>query len=295
MIYMNKRILFLAALLLSGQLYAQGPLQNILHRFDDEKKGKVVFIPKGIRTLGISGSYHSYDAAGLANGDGFSILSMLNIGSGRFQTWTVAPRFSYFLADDFALGVRLEYAGYNLNTDLKLDLRDALGSILNDLDSEQKPETIQDLNVQITSRHMHHHRGGISLTARKYLSFFGSQLFAVFAEGRLFGNYGVTTSHPLKSDENYQVRVSSTFGTGLKFAVGGALKLRDGSSFFLSIPLVGITYENTIQDKSWMAGTNNARMSSFRVARDLDLLGIQIGYFRVLDRSKKKPKPQPQQ
>lgn len=285
---MTKKILFtLAALSLSAQLYAQGGIQKILQRFEDPKKGKVVFIEKGTWALGISGSYHGYDASGLANGDGYSILSMLNIGSGSFKTWAVAPSYSYFLSDDFSLGVRLEYTGYQLNTDLRLDLRDVLGGIFDD-GTEESREILSGLNVPISSRHMHHHKGGISLTARRYLSFFGSKMFAVFGEGRLYGSYGVTSSYPLKENTN-KIRNTSMLDIGLKFAVGGALKLRDGSSFAISIPLLGISWDHTIQNKAWINGNdNNAKMNSFRIARNLDYVGMQFSYFRCIASKKQK-------
>ena len=285
---MIKKILFpLAALSLSAQLYAQGGIQKILQRFEDPEKGKVVFIEKGTWALGISGSYHGYDASGLANGDGYSILSMLNIGSGSFRTWTVAPSYSYFLSNDFSLGVRLEYTGYQLNTDLKLDLRDVLGGIFDD-GTEESQEILSSLNVPISSRHMHHHKGGMSLTARRYLSFFGSKMFAVFGEGRLYGSYGVTSSYPLKENTN-KIRNTSLLDIGLKFAVGGALKLRDGSSFAISIPLLGISWDHTIQNKAWINGNNNnAKMDSFRIARNLDFVGLQFSYFRCIAPKKQK-------
>lgn len=285
---MVKKLLFaLAALCMSVQLFAQGGIKNILHRFEDPDKGNVVFIEKGTRTLGISGSYRSFDASGLANGDGYSILSMLNIGSGAFRTWVVAPSFSYFPSDDFSLGVRLEYTGYQLNSDLRLDLRDVLGGIFDD-GTEEGQEAMTDLNIPISSRHMHHHKGGVALTARRYLSFFGSRLFAVFGEGRLYGSYGVTTSHPLKENTD-KIRNTSMLDIGLKFAVGGALKLRDGSSFALSIPLLGITWDHTIQNKAWINGNNNnAKMNSFRIARNIDFVGLQFSYFRCISPKKQK-------
>ena len=284
---MKKIVFALAALAVSAQLFAQGTVNSILRRFEDPAKGKVVFIEKGTRTLGISGTYHSFDAAGLANGDGYSFLSMLNIGSGNFRTWAVAPTFSYFLADDFSLGVRLEYTGYQLNTDLKLDLRDVLGGIFDD-GTEEGQEAITALNIPISSRHMHHHKGGVALTARKYLSFFGSKLFAVFGEGRLYGSYGVTSSYPLKEDTN-KIRNTNTLDIGLKFAVGGALKLRDGSSFAISIPLLGMTWDHTIQNKTWINGNNNnARLNSFRIARNIDFVGLQFSYFRCIAPKKRK-------
>ncbi len=43
-----------------------------------------------------------------------------------------------------------------------------------------------------------------------------------------------------------------------------------------------------LQDKKGNEYTNDARLSSFRIARDLDLIGIQIAYSRVIGPKKKK-------
>lgn len=87
-------------LLSSTTVLAQGPIKNALDRFTDQEKGKTVFIEKGNRALGISGGYRSLTAGGedALSGDGYAILSLLNIGNGQFQTYSVSPSFSYFLA-----------------------------------------------------------------------------------------------------------------------------------------------------------------------------------------------------
>lgn len=278
-----KKLLFAAvALFVSVQLYAQGPLHNFFQRFEDPGKGKVAYIKKGTKTLGIRGGYRNLNAAGLAGGDGYSILSLLNIGSGQAQLWNVAPKFDYFVADDLSLGVRLEYSGYLVDTDLKLDFRDILGGILDyDASDPADAEALAALNVQVSSRHMVHHKGGLSIVSRKYLSFFGSSMFAVFGEAALFGSYGVTTSHP-REENTEKIRYTNTLQLGLKVAGGLAVRFRDGSTVTASIPLFGAGFTSTAQDKVWLNAHNKARMNAFNVSRTLDFLGLQIGYFRSL-------------
>ena len=75
---------------------------------------------------------------------------------------------------------------------------------------------------------------------------------------------------------------------GLKGAVGLAVKLREGSLITASIPIVGLEYSLLLQDKKTTVVKNDARLSSFRVARDLDLIGLQIAYSRVIGPKKKK-------
>lgn len=278
-----KRLLFaVLAFAVSVHVFAQGPMHNFFQRFEDPEKGKVAYIKKGTKTIGLRGGYRNLNAAGLAGGDGYSVLSLLNIGSGQFQVWNVTPKFDYFVADDFSLGVRLEYSGYLVDTDLKLDFRDILGGIFDyDASDPADAEALAALNVQVSSRHMIHHKGGLSLVGRRYLSFFGSSMFAVFGEANLFGSYGVTTSHP-RQENTTKIRYTNTFQVGLKVAGGLAVRFRDGSTVTASIPLFGAAFTSTAQDKTWLNAHNKARMNAFNVSRSLDFLGLQIGYFRSI-------------
>lgn len=292
---MKKLSLLFATLLVCLSAHAQSPINKIMERFDDPEKGHTVFIEKGSRTMGISGSYRNFRAGGYVDSDGFDVLSLLNMGAGQAHIWTVSPKFNWFLANDFALGVRLDYSGYWIDTDLRLDLREMVGQFFEkteilDPTTPEGKEAIEALNLTVSNRHWHKHSGGVSLTARKYLSFFGSKTFAVFGEGRLFGRYGVTTSYP-KPQENEEItklRVSKNLGVGLKGAVGLAVKLRDGSMITASLPIVGLEYSLLLQDRKGNTVANDARLSSFRIARDLDLIGLQIAYSRVIGPKKKK-------
>lgn len=292
---MKRLTLLLAALVVCFSVQAQSPIKKIMERFDDPEKGHTIFIEKGSRTIGMSGSYRNFRAGGYANSDGFDVLSLLNMGAGEAHIWTVAPKFNWFLANDFALGVRLDYSGYWINTNLRLDLREMVGQFFEkaemvDPSTEEGKEALAALNLTISNRHWHKHAGGVSFTARKYLSFFGSKRFAVFGEGRLFGRYGMTISNPIVAEGETvtKMRISQNIGVGLKGAVGLAVKFRDGSMITGCIPIVGLEYCLLLQDKVGNVTTNDARLSSFRIARDLDLIGIQIAYSRVIGPKKKK-------
>ncbi len=180
-----KQILTIAFALLCLSGYAQTQELGILDRFTDPAKGRTVFISKGHRAAGISGTYRYLNVGGEQDGDGYQILSMFNIGNGSLHYYSVAPSYSWFAADDFSLGIRLEYTGYTLDSDFKMDLRQVTGS--------DDP----DLNLQLMCRHMQSNSFGASFTARRYVSFFGSKMIAVFGEGRLYGKYGRVTSWPL--------------------------------------------------------------------------------------------------
>ena len=277
-----KKFLLLALCILSVDAAAQ----PILNRFYD-KDHKAVFIEKGSRAIGISGSFRSFNAGGDMAGDGYAVMSLLNIGSGNFSTYNVRPKFSYFVADDLSLDARLEYSGYTLNSDLRLDLRDAV-----DLSVIEDPELQKDLadllNLRVSGRHMVRNSWGASLALRKYISFFGSQTFAVFAEARLYGNYGHVNSCPIDEAGAYmnaKLRTSDIISAGLNIGGGLCIRFKGSNAITVSVPLVGVAYDYTKQHHN--ANNNNAHLSQFKLARNLDLLGIQVGYSHFVGKKKK--------
>ena len=286
-----KRLLTLAILLASVSGYAQG----ILDRFKDPEKGNVVFIEKGHHAFGISGGYRSFNAQGDADANaGYALFSLINIGDGRFQTWSVTPSFSWFPANDLSLGVSLDYDGYRLDTDLNLDFREILST------------TSPDLNVTISNRNILRNSLGASFVARKYMSFFGSRTFAVFGEGRLFGNYFYSSSMPRNTEKAFRrEKISDGIGIGAKLAAGLAVKLRDGSAITVSIPIFGVSWSGTNQTKTTIERvdvtdgsgnvigvtenptTSKSFMHQFNAARNTDILGIRFGFVRYIESKRK--------
>lgn len=288
-----KKLFFAATMLLAAVVSSA---QGILDRYSEPGSAGTVFIPKGNKAIGISGGYRSINVGGEdpLSGDGYAILSMLNIGNGEFNKYNVSPSFSFFIADDLSLDVRLDYSGYKLETDLKLDLRKY--NFLDELFGEEH-------NYTIASRSIKKNSWGVSMALRKYQSFFGSRTFGVFGELRLFGEYSKVTSCPTEdfvmetyideetgeeesrkvhtSETIYrrdQERVSNIFSTGLKLAAGVAVKLKDNSALTVSIPIIGATYGYTKQHKE--DTDSNAHISQFNISRDIDFISIQIGYVR---------------
>lgn len=282
---MKRLILITLVLLPLSALAQKNPIDKALSRFlDPDNPDYTTFLAKGGRSIGISGSYRLFNVNGENAGDGYAILSLLNIGEGKLQTWNVAPSYSWFVADDLSLGIRLNYSGYRVDTNIQLDFRDILGS------------EDEVLNVQLSNRHMLHHKVGAGFTARRYKSLFGSKMLGVFAEGRLFSNYGVTVSHPIPKDggEAKKIRLSKTFSMGLDVAGGVAVKLKDNSVLTLSIPIVGVDWNHSHQDKYWTVKdaegdkvSGSATMDRFTIARNVDALGLQVGYVRYILPKKK--------
>ena len=305
-----KRIIAAALFLVCAQAFAQSPVAGILNRFSDPEKGHVVFLEKGGRSIGISGNYYNFDASGYSDGDGFSVLSLLNIGDGKVNAWNVAPRISWFVADDLALGANLLYNGYVADTDVNLDFREVVPSLYKMLG-----DASGIANVAISSRHMVHHNWGLAFSARKYMSFFGSRTIGIFGEGRLFAKYGNTFSSPRNPQKLGKTRTSQTAQIGVDIAGGVAVRLRDNSAITISIPIIGLTWNgawqdsvrqyeavmkdadgNTVKDADGntmyevVSVPGGGKMSYLRVSRAtnvMDLIGIQFGYTHYIQPKKR--------
>ncbi len=296
-----KKIIAAALMLLSFQAFAQTPIAGILNRFSDPDKGHTVFVEKGNHAIGFSGNYYNFNAAGYTDGDGFSLLSLLNMGDGVVHAWNVVPRISWFVADDISIGANLLYSGYVADTNINLDFREVLPVLY-----EWLGDNSDIANVGISSRHMVHHNWGLAFSARKYISFFGSKTFGVFGEARLFAKYGNTFSCPRNAEKLGKTRTSQTAQVGVDIAGGLAVKLKDNSALTISVPIIGLTWNGAWQnsERRYEAikkdGEGNkmknpdgtfiteevvvpggGKMSYLRVSRAtnvLDLIGIQIGY-----------------
>ncbi|MBR1873016.1 MAG: hypothetical protein IJ795_07410 [Bacteroidales bacterium] len=286
-----KRILLTTLMLaLFTQAHAQKVVDYFLNRFADPDRPRTAFLQKGGHGIGIKGSYRQFSVTGDNIGDGYAILSLLNIGQGRVNIWSASPSFTWFIADDVSLGVRLDYSGYAVDTNLNIDIREMLGADVSDPDSDK-------LNMTLSNRHMMHHKGGLSLTARRYLSFFGSRTFGVFGEGRLFGNYGFTSSNPVPEAGAAinKLRVTNSFDLGLDIAGGLAVKFGN-NIFTASIPLIGMAWQHSHQNRYWTvedeaggkATGGGARLNQFKIARNIEMLGLQIGYIKYVGPKKKK-------
>lgn len=287
-----KKLFAIFLMLVSLSSFAQEKkklIDGVLNRFTDEKKGRTVFIEKGSRAFGFSGGYRNLIIGGNNLGDGYSILSFLNIGNGKLHIYSFSPKFAYFVADDLAVGVKLNYSGYLLDSDLNLNLG-------------------QVGELELLNRHMHNNSWGGSVYMDKYLSVFGSKIFGFLGELQLYGRYVNTMSCGIIDTEKYKdadgniqernitpyrdlanQRVSSGFNVGLHLNVGAMARLRDGSSLQVLIPVVGISYSRTNQNKySDGKVSNQGHISQFNVLRKLDLIGVQIGYVRYIKPQKKR-------
>lgn len=229
---MKKIIITIAVALIAGvAAAAKTDRQTAPKELFDRGIGisTTTFIPKGTVGAGVAFSYNNYNIGQGAADAGYSALfSLIGNIHGNMQTWGVAPWVSYFLADNFSLGLRFDYdrSSFGLG-----NASIALGDIAN--------FSIKDFYFLKQS-----YTGAI--TGRYYIPIADSKRFAMFAELRAIGGYG--------QSETYKVEDSEKFGTYqdiYKFELG----LVPGISVFvtndvaieLSVGLMGFNYNKTVQ------------------------------------------------
>lgn len=197
------------------------------------------FIPKGTVGAGVAFSYNNYNLGqGVADAGYSALFSLLGDIHGSMQSWGVAPWFSYFVADNLALGVRFDYNRSQFGLG---NASISLGDLAN--------FSLSDFNFL-----KHSYTGAI--TGRYYIPFANSKRFAMFTEVRAIGGYGQSETYKVTDGEKY-----GTYQDIYKFELG----LVPGVSVFVtnevavevSVGLMGFNYNKTVQttnqvDKSVM-------------------------------------------
>ena len=239
---MKKIIITLAATLFAGvTAFANtDEAQSDVQPFD---RGigisTTTFIPKGTVGAGVAFSYNNYNLGQGAADAGYSALfSLIGDVHGSMQSWGVAPWFSYFVADNFSLGVRFDYDRSQFGLG---NATISLGDLAN--------FSLSDFNFL-----KHSYTGAI--TGRYYIPFANSKRFAMFTEVRAIGGYGQSETYKVTDGEKY-----GTYQDIYKFELG----LVPGVSVFVtndvavevSVGLMGFNYNKTVQttnqvDKSVM-------------------------------------------
>lgn len=270
---MKKIIITIAAVLMTGAVAiakTEDKAESDKHPFD---RGigisTTTFIPKGTVGAGVAFSYNNYNLGQGASDAGYSALfSLIGDIHGNMQTWGVAPWVSYFLADNFALGLRFDYdrSSFGLG-----NASISLGDIAN--------FSVSDFNFL-----KHSYTGAI--TGRYYIPIANSKRFAMFTELRAIGGYGQSETYKMQDGEKY-----GTYQDIYKFELG----LVPGISVFvtndvaieLSVGLMGFNYNKTVQttnqvDKSVMESSG----ANFKI----NPLSIGLGLSFYIPTGENRPK-----
>lgn len=235
---MKKIIITLAALLTGVAAFAEPDTETV--PFD---RGIGIststFIPKGTVATGVTFSYHDYNLGQGADDAGYSaLMSLIGDVHGTMQSWGAAPWLSYFVADNFSVGVRFDYDRSELGLG---NANISLGDLA---------------NFSLSDYHFLRQSYTGSITGRYYIPFADSKRFAMFAELRAVGGYG--------QSETYKVTDGLKFGTyqdiyklELGFVPGLCAFVTDNVAVEVSVGLLSLNYNMTVQttnqvDKSVM-------------------------------------------
>ena len=187
------------------------------------------FIPKGTVGAGVAFSYNNYNLGQAAGDSGYSALFSLISGiHGNMQTWGVAPWVSYFLADNFALGLRFDYdrSSFGLG-----NASISLGDIA---------------NFSISDFHFLKHSYTGAITGRYYIPIANSKRFAMFTELRAIGGYGQSETYRIQEDEKYGT-YQDIYKFELGLVPGISVFVTNGVAVELSVGLMGFNYNKTVQ------------------------------------------------
>lgn len=231
---MKKIIILLAAVLMTG---AAATAKNSKSENSEPKEpfnrgigiSTTTFIPKGTVGSGVAFSYNNYNIGQGASDAGYSALfSLIGNIHGNMQTWGVAPWVSYFLADNFSLGVRFDYdrSSFGLG-----NASISLGDLA---------------NFSVSDFHFLKQSYTGAITGRYYIPIADSKRFALFTELRAIGGYGQSETYKVENEEKY-----GTYQDIYKFELG----LVPGISVFvtnevaveISVGLLGFNYNKTVQ------------------------------------------------
>lgn len=187
------------------------------------------FIPKGTIGGGVAFSYNDYSLGQGAGDVGYSaLMSLLSNVHGTMQTWGAAPWLSYFVADNFSLGVRFDYDRSSLGLgNASISLGDLANFSLSDY---------YFLKQSYTG----------AIIGRYYIPFANSKRFAMFTEIRALGGYAQSETYQIKDEEKYGT-YQDIYKFELGLVPGLAVFVTDQVAVEVAVGLLGFNYNRTEQ------------------------------------------------
>ena len=228
---MKKVIITLAALFAGVAAWAETDADKTeVQPFDRGISiSTATFIPKGTVGAGVAFSYNNYNLGQGSSDAGYSALfSLIGDINASLQTWGVAPWVSYFVADNFALGVRFDYdrSSFGLGN-ASLSLGDLASFSISDFYFMQQSYT-----------------GAI--TGRYYIPFANSKRFAMFTELRAIGGYGQSQTYKTQGGEKYGT-YQDIYQFELGLVPGISVFVTNDVAVEVSVGLLGFNYNKTVQ------------------------------------------------
>lgn len=229
---MKKIIITMAAALLAGvSAFADNNVENTETVPFDRGIGisTSVFIPKGTVGGGVAFSYNDYSLGqGLGDAGYTALFSLIADVNGHLQSWGVAPWFSYFVADNFSIGVRFDYdrSSFGLG-----NASIALGDLA---------------NFSLSDYHFLKQSYTGAITGRYYIPFANSKRFAMFTELRALGGYAQSEMYQNQGEEKYGT-YQDIYKFNLGLVPGIAAFVTNEVAVEIAVGLLGFNYNKTVQ------------------------------------------------
>ena len=198
----------------------------------DRGVGKMnsTFIPKGYIGGGLTFSYKTYDIGQSTEDIGYSMLfSLLSGIKGDMHTLGLSPSVSYFVMDNFSVGVRFDYNRTELNLG-------NLGLSLGDLAS-----------LSIKDYHMLKNMYSSAVAARYYMPIANSKRIAMFGEVRLGFDVGQSVAYQSKDGNNFGT-FQTIYGGGLNVVPGLCVFATNEVCVEVAVGVLGINYQYVKQE-----------------------------------------------
>lgn len=240
-----KRLLFLAAVLLSFSMQTMNAKRNIYDRGIEMK----TFIPKGQWMVGATFSYNEHVD------DNFEFMSVLKDITSDGYTFKVTPVVSYFIKDNISIGARFAYGRSITNLgNLSLELGDDLSFDIDHYEAVSNSYT-----------------GSVFM--RMYLNLGDSKRFGLFNEGRVSYGYSESVSQSgtgVDLSGIYQLKHNLNIG----FSPGLTCFINNYVAAEASVNVAGLNFNWYDQTKDQVTpGTRRSSSASFKI----NLFSIDIG------------------
>lgn len=256
--------IFIFSIVLSCSLFSVESMGKTIDRGAGQSNS--VFIPKGYIGGGFAFSYKTFDLGNGTDDVGYSMLfSLLSGVKGNMNTFGIAPSISYFVMDNFSVGVRFDYDRTELNVG-------SLGLSLGDLASISLNDYAMLKNMYSTA-----------VTGRYYLPIANSKRIAMFGEVQLGFDTGQSLTYKIEDGNNYGT-FQQIYGFGLNVVPGLCVFATNAVCVEVAVGILGIDYQFIRQETNRV---EVSEMSQSGANFKINPLSISLGMSFYLPVSKK--------
>ena len=209
------------------------------------------FFPKGTKSSGLNVSYNSYN---IGNETGYNALFSLITGmKGGLERWKFGINGSYFLKDDFSLGLRFKYGRNSLSLDS--------GNL-----------NFSDVGISLGNYYYVGQEYSLDIFTRAYIPIFGSKTVAFFGEMGLRGGIGQSKTYSLDDGLKHGA-FQTKYSASIFAAPGVTFRVTNGVALEFSVEVFSIDWQNTVQIINQVDHSN---YNSFGLNFNIDVLSANL-------------------